>query len=771
MKLAKYKLAAFFAHHTGQPLPKPPGKIKDSPGVLLGGAAGRFIRMLMRQPDNFSFVNKLTNGEVRIAMRRMSFCTTVLQSKKGMPRPSKEEVESSVKDTVVKLTTSKFKRMFVSRDKDDPYGLEPGTLSFDMLKLQCRRMVREVYRRKRLSTDDLLQAFMPSLSANYNRTRNQFGTLGHLRDLGLLKGEGDLEMFARYMQLTYAGPGWVNQDGDVVSTQMEEEGIKGTVRPVSLYRMDNYDTLRHKFTTLYFDALKLAMKEEPFVEPVGLPEALKVRVISKGPPLTYFCLKPIQKFMWKVLADHPTFQLVGKPVTEEMLNSVIGAELRSGMAFLSGDYKAATDNLRWELTEAVWEELCKVCCIPESIKELGFRALTQHIFLDGEKQLPQKAGQLMGSIISFPILCIVNATVCAWSMRLTDRPDTPLRDLPLLINGDDCAFQASKECRELWEQIADMAGLETSIGKTYWSPEFLNINSTNFITVKAPTVSVFEREFRLVPYINLGLLYGLKRSGGKVGALELDTDLASRQKDLLKSAEGLGISAHLHQLFLRHNRSALDTFRENRIPFYVPKQYGGVGLEPVEGTVKLSKYRISNGRLERRQEKGWIPSSETPSKSLLSSTMTIPHRWGRTTLDERIVHGMILQLGPQPLMLKEPAAAQLHLLTSMALEAQGVGVTGRWVLSERRDPVTGQISEVEKKDPLDLRPLYLWTLMMTPELSVQETEAGVLMSLLRTNRKVFDWYLKHANMLPAPFAHGIVNRFFLHDDAIIYTGR
>jgi hypothetical protein len=52
---------------------------------------------------------------------------------------------------------------------------------------------------------------------------------------------------------------------------------------------------------------------------------------------------------------------------------------------------------------------------PVDIKELAIRALTQHIFHFKNKgddiYSPQKQGQLMGSIMSFFVLCIINAAV------------------------------------------------------------------------------------------------------------------------------------------------------------------------------------------------------------------------------------------------------------------------------------------------------------------------------------------------------------------------
>lgn len=698
MKWAKYKLAAFFAYHTAQDLPKNPNPNSDDhAGMLFGGRAGRFIKKILS------------------SSQRLSFLTSVLQAKKGFPRPSAEQVQQSVDETFVKLTTATEPISSIGTDEKDLWGNEIS-LTFDDLKTQCREVVREVFRRKRLSTDDLLTPFMPSTSANYNRTRSAFGTLGELRELGLLIPRPEFSDVQLSDDRLNDPAAW------------REEHIE-VLRPARLYRLDNYDTLRHRFTKLYFDAMKLAWEEEPLVEPVGLPEALKVRVISKGPPLTYFCLKPIQKFMWKIMKDHPTFQLIGKPVTEDILLRVLGGVVKDHRAYLSGDYKAATDNLRWELTETVWEEFCQVCSIPVVLKELGLRALTQHIFVDKAGiHVPQKAGQLMGSIISFPILCLVNAAVCRWALLLTDYSQeggpwkqVPLKSLPLLINGDDCAMLISRKGRDLWERIAAMAGLETSIGKTYFSDKFVNINSTNF-TVEwefIPDVrgSSYELRMTQVPYVNLGLLHGLKRSGGKVTVMDVDVDLASRQSELLKLSAGCVSDLSLHRLFLKHNQAALNAFSERRIPFYVPKQYGGVGLTPVG-------------------------------------------LYGPTKMDKTIVRNMVMQALPeQPVVLRDAAVVQLHALSQFILEESGVKLDGYWT------------RDLNAIDPLEMSPMYLWVLLHVPELAIQEQPEDAVKASLNKNARVWKKYATAYSMgsLPdmRPFDEIDVRRF-VHDLAILY---
>jgi len=720
VKWAKYKLAAFFSFHTGQDLPQSPSLGKDNPGDLLTGKAQRFIRRYLRMNPAGS-------------RGRMEFLTSILQLKKGLPRPGLRARDKAKTETFKVLTT------FVEPVRYAQVHGQEKKVSFDDLLEESRRTVREVFRGRRLDDAQLLRAFMPSLSANYNNTRSDHGTLGHLIDLGLLNQDDVLPIFRPVVSTTPDGQyallkqqEWLLPSDDYV---VHEEGRHAPTVPPKAFVVTNYDQLSARFTATYLSVLQMAANEEPDTALVALPEALKVRVISKGPPLTYFCLKPVQKFMWQILADHPVFQLVGKPVTSDILEDVIGP-LAEGEAYLSGDYKAATDNLRGELSEAIWLEICNVCEFPAGIAALGLRALTGHNMLNPDDKTkselrPQRAGQLMGSIISFPILCLANATVCRMAMELGQGKTLRLgrrhqkrliAGLPLLINGDDCLFRIGENGRLWWKALSTMAGLEESIGKCYYSKEFANVNSTNFLweTRKCADVCGDFQSFVQTGYVNFGLLRGLKRSGGKTGALELDSDLSSRCSELLRLAPTSMNKEMLMRKFLSANAKSLELFTQNRIPWFVPREYGGVGLPPVG-------------------------------------------KFGPSRTDLRVVAAMLYRThprAPHPVVFRDAVALRLHELTKFVCEHQGVTFPVRYCES--------------RESGADFRPLYLWTLYMTPSI-VKATlsnfeEGAALMEQLRQNRRCWSFYERSQGALPPPIEN-IRPRFLVADGTICYPGR
>lgn len=160
-------------------------------------------------------------------------------------------------------------------------------------------------------------------------------------------------------------------------------------------------------------------------------------MISKGPPVLYTYLKPFQKFMHGHMRKQKVFRLIGTPVTEKIINEVFHSSAHNeDMQILNGDYKASTDNLRGWVSETLADELCKVLKENGSFEidqTLLVRSLTGHIFQmkDGSKK-PQTDGQLMGSISSFPFLCLANAALCRLALEWSYGKRIPLHRVPLL---------------------------------------------------------------------------------------------------------------------------------------------------------------------------------------------------------------------------------------------------------------------------------------------------------------------------------------------------
>jgi hypothetical protein len=83
----------------------------------------------------------------------------------------------------------------------------------------------------------------------------------------------------------------------------------------------------------------------------------------------------------------------------------------------------------------------------------------------------QLRGQLMGNLLSFPLLCLYNFCAFKYFVR---------RKVPLKINGDDIVFKATDHEYACWKDGLEKVGLRLSAGKTFVHRRFFSINSTYF---------------------------------------------------------------------------------------------------------------------------------------------------------------------------------------------------------------------------------------------------------------------------------------------------
>jgi hypothetical protein len=598
MKVAKYKLAAFKASQRGLTPPKSPfSVVQDKPHMLIGGAARQFIK------------------NMRISPQFPSLLQTITQTKKGMPRPSKEQLKQAELKHVEKMTAPvELKRE--TADLQIPwedFDLYPPQVEVGVNRItmeqQLRRTVREIFgedakggqKAATYDFNDRIKAFFPSTSANYINSRSAAGAVGTILQHPTL------------MQGLRVGGGWYRVT-DSAQEPKEEEAQQNERKTVEERQtiISGDKKLQEAFGTLWFRCLKLAESESPDVEPVALAEALKVRVITKGPPLLQTVMRPLWKCLHSRLRKHPVFTLIGKPVDEEYVLNQMGRNLNDDEEYLSADYEGATDNLKSWVSECIADELSAVLNLLPVERALFKRSLTQHIY-EGHK--PQTTGQLMGSITSFPVLCIANAAVCRWAMEIAEKRVIKLKNARLMINGDDACMRSKKGLYRIWQIISAFAGLKESLGKTFHSREFLDINSTNFERVSDPKRIPCEskdggrvmRETFLVQtkFVNMGLLSGLKRSQGGIGLDDQDdprNNIGCRARELLRHAPE-ELHAVLMKSFILRHKDILDKTRQ--VPWYIPEWLGGLGLPsgdwgtPSETDLRLARLILINWKKER----------------------------------------------------------------------------------------------------------------------------------------------------------------------------
>jgi hypothetical protein len=340
--------------------------------------------------------------------------------------------------------------------------------------------------------------------------------------------------------------------------------------------------------------------------------------------------------MWRVLKVHPVFQLIGSPVDARAVFERMG-QLSDGKSFLSGDYQAATDNFAPWVSETILEAISDEIGLSPLERELFGRAMTRHEFpgkKKGDPVLQQKWGQLMGSIVSFPVLCIANFAWCRWALEIDSLRKIPARDARLLVNGDDCLFQVTECGRQAWKKISSFGGLIESIGKTFFSRSFAEINSETFLYNEATareetwTRILTDKDgrerttdctrwnpFTSAPAINLGLVYGIKRSGKAVGLDDVlgsyeddgDKTITERHNALFRSCPPDKWPA-VNKLFMQHHSILLQQLSSWGVPWFVPTWLGGLGLV---GQISNTDLHLAAGIV-----RDWavLPASKRPSR-------------------------------------------------------------------------------------------------------------------------------------------------------------
>jgi hypothetical protein len=555
MSVAKYKIAAFYSFHTEQTIPPCPfsEKLGDKPNFILGGRASRWLR------------NKLKGNH------RSEILQSVLQSKKGMPRPTAEMLKEAVGEFLEHITGKpksdpKDELLVRWSELEDVYPKSIDlVLDKESVIRQLERTVKEIFGTDSpITMTERLKPFFPSTSANYINSRKKGGAVGViLRHPELLRG---LRKPGGHITVRHTK---VNETDDEIEEEFNE--------------IDSI-AMEASHAQLWFRLLKAAKAEVAHVTPVALAESLKTRMITKGPPFLQTVLRSLWKTIHRRLRRHPAFRLIGEPVTEQYVLDRMGLNLKTGEYYLSGDFKAATDNLKSWVSNAVSSALAKCLGFTPTEAELFTRALTGHIFEDGR---PQTTGQLMGSIASFPVLCIANAAVCRWALEVATGRVYTLADAPLMINGDDCALRGPKALYGIWQRITRWVGLEESVGKTYFSKNFVNINSTNFERKQDPFEITYTRPdgrriarhtaLKQTRYVNIGLMTGLKRSGTSVGLNDQDdprSNIGTRARELARLAPDRCKKVVMREFIERHR----DILEKTRLPWYIPEWLGGIGL-------------------------------------------------------------------------------------------------------------------------------------------------------------------------------------------------
>jgi hypothetical protein len=147
---------------------------------------------------------------------------------------------------------------------------------------------------------------------------------------------------------------------------------------------------------------------------------------------------------------------------------------REGEIFVSGDYESATDNLNMHVQSVLLRGILRgASWVPDHVKELAYSSQCLDLFTSSGKHVVQRSGQLMGNLLSFPLLCIVNYLAFLYYTGND-------RSIPVRINGDDIVFRSRPDVARRWMEGVVGSGLVLSRGKTLTSPRYFSLNSRLF---------------------------------------------------------------------------------------------------------------------------------------------------------------------------------------------------------------------------------------------------------------------------------------------------
>jgi len=448
---------------------------------------------------------------------------------------------------------------------------------------------------------------------------------------------------------------------------------------------------------------------------VPIREPIKVRVISTGDPYSLFLAKPVQKSLKKILDSHKPFVLTTRPL---QIIDLLDLKLETLKLFetiyrgkhdklffrappvpdlwVSGDYKAATDNLNIYISEIIFDQafdqLMRNDSLPPNAKKSLYSVCRNTLFdlileypgellsnyfntlLDNNEvdlvrsilkekfdityssdeemiesvQDPEcmkstefkrvmTNGQLMGSILSFNLLCIANYVCYKWAFfkymyQFSWRSQTNLvdstneekfytfskdlnrrlslssfRTLPVLVNGDDILFRCHESFYPFWRSSLDHFGFKLSVGKNYVHPNALTVNSEGWwddgIT------------FHKQDYMNLGLLYG----PNNLFIFKPEQEFGIGRFSVLPLWDFYKFSVYnanqpllAHRRFIHYNREVIESSTKKQQNLFASRFLGGLGFPLPKGirpgiSVKQRK-RYSGSLYTLRRGSTSIPS-------------------------------------------------------------------------------------------------------------------------------------------------------------------
>jgi hypothetical protein len=368
-----------------------------------------------------------------------------------------------------------------------------------------------------------------------------------------------------------------------------------------------YDYVRKSFAAYAKEPVLLATIQ-------AVVEPLKVRVISKGNAIPYYASKPLQRILHDIMREMPPFRLIGRPLQAtdlfDLAHNPVWSDKDESKEWFSVDYSAATDGLSARLSASILGRL--VDGLDPTSANVWKKVLAPHWceYPPDEDRpvepIQQTNGQLMGSILSFPILCLANLGVYLVTCRSAgDRRTLKSKMQGVLVNGDDMLYVAPKSLWAKHCEVGEAVGLKMSPGKAYHHDTYANANSacyhydlkrayevqSDWFQIKGDATGKWLQRCKsrrsspkYIPFFNVGLFFGQNKvlSNSDDDQTASVTDTKSYCSVINRMLEGARRPADVLAMYLKRFRREINLECAGRNLFLHPS-LGGMGVSKPDG--------------------------------------------------------------------------------------------------------------------------------------------------------------------------------------------
>nr|UJQ92025.1 MAG: putative RNA-dependent RNA polymerase [Botoulivirus sp.] len=154
---------------------------------------------------------------------------------------------------------------------------------------------------------------------------------------------------------------------------------------------------------------------------------------------------------------------------------------------VSGDFNSATDLIYLPAVEAVCSVLSEDTNLTVEEREVLLGSFSNLRWISQSGNIsPILRGSMMGNLVSFPLLCLINKACHDIAAEEVYGPE--VRRVGR-FNGDDCLFGASPEMYRKWRLVTSIYGLSVNESKTMFTRRWADLNSQTFDCARRNLVS------------------------------------------------------------------------------------------------------------------------------------------------------------------------------------------------------------------------------------------------------------------------------------------